>query len=130
MFQDAPRASQDAPRASQDAPRYSQKAFERASFSPCACPPKKSCTGESPLIAKDPIICDDIEMAWGQVVRSIDFSRSPGPSSPANPLSLSPKARIFAFAKITINRPKRTENRSVRQDFLTKITALMRRIFW
>ena len=52
------------------------QALERASFFACVCPPKKSCTGELPLIAQDPILCDDIEMARGLVVCSIDFSGS------------------------------------------------------
>ena len=39
------------------------QALERASFFARVCPPKKSCTGELSLIAKDPIICDEIEMA-------------------------------------------------------------------
>ena len=46
---------------------------------------RKNKSDKLPLVAKDPIICDDIKMARGLVVCSIDLSGFRGPSMSVNP---------------------------------------------
>ena len=80
-----------------------------------------------PLVAKDPIICDDIKMARGLVVCSIDLSGFRGPS-----MSVNPRFEFFHFRKID----KKTEEllkideilsvRGQEDSRLTEITCRVR----
>ena len=89
--------------------------LERASFFVECQQQKKSRTEESPLIAENPTICDDIEMARGQVVWTLGFSWSRGQCTPASPPIKFRRSFCYfcLFDFPPKKRSKQGENRSV-----------------